>query len=431
MKNLLVLFVFWFGTYILSVAQYTQVYDIKTPNNSIVEDTYDFTGTDFSFTSAQIATLQTDLTNNYNGAILIDVPSRKYNCHAYAWHVYEGGSEVWIGYNTSTAENIYWTDGSYTEVPENLATKVSYHESGNHSAVRLSSTLYQSKWGNSVLVQHAPNNVPSGYNPSLVKKFYVRNPYSITGSTTICGSATYTVANLPDEATVTWSNSSNLAKTGTTGGSNVFTATGGGAAWIEATVTVNSVNYSLPRKIVNAYPALSGAYTQDDNTETLSSMNHVGYTGGAVTVTFSAISGVSYSWSGAITGTGNTKTYTIPSPQYFSITVTRTVPGCGTESATYTFNVTYDIGGCMAASYNPDTGTAEINFDTPAGLQELKRTYLVRLIDIYGRTVKESRSQGNTVEWNITSLQNNIYFIRIYDQNNHIVKTEKIIKRNQ
>ena len=33
-------------------------------------------------------------------------------------------------------------------------------------------------------------------------------------------------------------------------------------------------------------------------------------------------------------------------------------------------------------------------------------------------------------EWSITSLQNNIYFIRIYDQNNHIIKTDKIIKRN-
>lgn len=79
------------------------------------------------------------LRTNYNGAILVGSPSYQYNCHAYAWHVSEGGEKVWIGFDGSKAEDIYWTDGSYIEVPESKATKVSYHESGNHSAIRLSS----------------------------------------------------------------------------------------------------------------------------------------------------------------------------------------------------------------------------------------------------------------------------------------------------
>ena len=255
----------------------------------------------------------------------------------------------------------------------------------------------------------------------------------ISGPSSVDGNTTFYITNKPSSATVTWSSSSNLSRSGsngTTSNGAVFSSIGCGSGWIGATVQINGISYVLPKKNVGvASPAIfSGTYTQAGSTRTLSSLNYVGYTGGAVTVTFPALSGVTYSWAGAITGTGNTKTYTPASTQGFSITVTQTVSGCSTQSATYTFSVTYDTGGCITL-YNPNTGMAEINFDQFTGLQELKQTYLVRLIDIYGRTVKESRSQGNTVEWNITSLQNSIYFIRIYNQNNHIVKTEKIIKR--
>ena len=255
----------------------------------------------------------------------------------------------------------------------------------------------------------------------------------ISGPSSVDGNTTFYITNKPSSATVTWSSSSNLSRSGsngTTSNGAVFSSIGCGAGWIGATVQINGINYVLLRKNISvASPAIfSGAYTQAGSTRTLSSLNYVAYTGGAVTVTFPALSGVTYSWTGAITGTGNTKTYTPASTQGFSITVTQTVSGCSTQSATYTFSVTYDTGGCITL-YNPNTGMAEINFDQFTGLQELKQTYLVRLIDIYGRTVKESRSQGNTVEWNLSALQNSIYFVRIYDQNNHIVKTEKIIKR--
>lgn len=57
---------------------------------------------------------------------------------------FEGGDKVWIGIYDSPldkpiAEDVYWEDGSYYEVPESEATKVSYHETGDHSAIRLSS----------------------------------------------------------------------------------------------------------------------------------------------------------------------------------------------------------------------------------------------------------------------------------------------------
>lgn len=176
---------------------------VKTPNGSTVQDTWKLTSTDISYSSSQLASLRNELQNNYNGATLVEVPSYKYNCHAYAWHVSEGGDKVWIGLNGRTAEDVYWTDGSYIEVPESMASKVSYHESGNHSAVRLNDEWYQSKWGQGALVKHHPNDVPSIYKAELTKKFYTRK-MRIEGQTSICSFADYYVKFLPTGATVNW-----------------------------------------------------------------------------------------------------------------------------------------------------------------------------------------------------------------------------------
>ncbi|MDO8930186.1 MAG: hypothetical protein Q7W54_14520, partial [Bacteroidota bacterium] len=210
MKRMIFITIYLLFCIIYGSAQYTVTTNVKTPKNSTVPDTRIFTGTDFSYTSPQLAALAADLQANYS-AELISAPTKKYNCHAYAWHVSEGGNQVWIGYETSTAEDIYWTDGSYIEEPECIATKVSYHESGNHSAIRLNSTWYQSKWGDGPLVKHYLNNVPNGYNPSLQKKYYTLAP-SISGPSTVCSSgATFTLNNLPDSASVSWDKSFNLA----------------------------------------------------------------------------------------------------------------------------------------------------------------------------------------------------------------------------
>jgi len=182
---------------------YKPITTVKTPKGSIVSDTRILTCTDVSTSDPEMEYLTEYLRTNYNGAILVGSPSYQYNCHAYAWHVSEGGDKVWIGFDGSKAEDIYWTDGSYIEVPESKATKVSYHESGNHSAIRLSSEWYQSKWGPWVLVKHHPNDVPLDYNPHMTKKYYKRN-MRIEGQTNICSFADYYVTNLPTGATVSW-----------------------------------------------------------------------------------------------------------------------------------------------------------------------------------------------------------------------------------
>ena len=244
MKSFIIILIFLsFCGEALNAQTYTKVSNVKTPNNSIVQDTWKLTSSDIVYTPAQIAALAADLNSNYNGAELVEAPSYKYNCHAYAWHVSEGGDKVWMGRYTDDAEDIYWTDDSYIEVPEKIATKVSYHRDGNHSAIRLNSNLYESKWGwGGPLVKHGPNDVFSIYQPAKTKKYYVRKP-SISGPTSVCNQATYTVENLPAGATVQWSTNNNSLQLVSGQGTKtvVFRKNGTGENRIHAKISAGSV----------------------------------------------------------------------------------------------------------------------------------------------------------------------------------------------
>lgn len=158
---------------------YIPATNIITPNNSIVADCWEFTRGEVTPSAADSASWREFLYNTYNGAILVDMPSHKYNCHAYAWHIVEGGNKIWMGCGADIFLNgnvnpscTYWMDGSYEEIGSQSATKVSYHRLGNHSAIILDENWYISKWGAGPLAKHHPNDVPPQFQPSLPKKFY-------------------------------------------------------------------------------------------------------------------------------------------------------------------------------------------------------------------------------------------------------------------
>ncbi len=122
----------------------------------------------------------------------------KYNCHAYAWYVSEGGEQVWI--NTPN-DDIFWNDGSYVEVgSETEATKISfgncygyhcfdynkngqyeinecgYQDACDHSAITASSQGYFiSKWGAGPRFKHHKNDCPYSQDAGL--KYYVCMEY--------------------------------------------------------------------------------------------------------------------------------------------------------------------------------------------------------------------------------------------------------------
>ena len=179
------------------------VFAITTPRGSQVSDTCnpsEYDDPDY------IAYLNNYYDEAYPNATRLGDASNTYNCHGYAWHMSEGGGTIMIGCNSSTAEDIYWTDGSYDEMPSvAYATKVRY--SGNHSAITTSGGNYISKWGGGPLYRHAPNYCPGSYGSSY--KYYVRSvdvpqDYSsiadasdeaVIGQTIIVTSGTHTESN--------------------------------------------------------------------------------------------------------------------------------------------------------------------------------------------------------------------------------------------
>jgi tetratricopeptide (TPR) repeat protein len=131
---------------------------ITTPRGTTVQDT---NGSRTEFSQATINNLDTYWQNQHPNAVLEESASNTYNCHGYAWEVSEGGSNIWIGETTTSAEDVYWTDGSYNEVSSSYCSKISY--SDNHSAVKSSGGYYISKWGGGPLMKHYPNDCPDGY----------------------------------------------------------------------------------------------------------------------------------------------------------------------------------------------------------------------------------------------------------------------------
>ena len=84
-----------------------------------------------------------------------------YNCHSYAWHDQTEYDNVWINRTSRSGffqlQN-FMNGDIYTSCSESEASLVYYPS--DHSAVRLPSGLYVSKWGAAPLMIHAPEYCP-------------------------------------------------------------------------------------------------------------------------------------------------------------------------------------------------------------------------------------------------------------------------------
>lgn len=132
-----------------------------------------------------------------------------YNCHAWAWHVSEGGNNVWM---YTPDDDIYWIDGSYVKANESEASKVSYGDCDtcalhvcwfseewkfdtctqcnaylcDHSAtVSYPNGYFISKWGNFPLIKHHKYDTPYVIQPEGLMYFKkcreVLDGYNMTG----------------------------------------------------------------------------------------------------------------------------------------------------------------------------------------------------------------------------------------------------------
>ena len=167
--------------------------------------------------------------------------SNKFNCHGYAWHMVESGSNLndprWIGYYYTTREDIYMSDGSYVQVANEMYPgKVSW-SSGDHSAITTSqSGVFKSKWNKYPLFEHDWNDTPYGTNNL---KYYVST--NINGSSSVLcnySTRTFTTSNIPG-ASYSWSVGSGLTLNNNGNYSTTVTASSSykGNTWIKVTIT--------------------------------------------------------------------------------------------------------------------------------------------------------------------------------------------------
>ena len=169
----------------------------KTPKNSTINVcVWNGSNADISIsTSNAIKNAALDYWGDDPKFECIGNATSKYNCHAYAWHISEGGDQVWI--NTPNDDK-YWNDGSYVETTnESEAIKVSYGDCNtcativcwdpynlkfysctrcgslcDHSAITTTDNGYFiSKWGAFPLFKHHKNDMPYLIQPGGLRYF--------------------------------------------------------------------------------------------------------------------------------------------------------------------------------------------------------------------------------------------------------------------
>jgi len=370
------------------------------------------------------------VTTNYPQATELNTHSatRSYNCHAYAWHISEGGDNVWIGYYSwqTADEDVDWTDGSYlNQSAETGAEKISYYN-GNHSAIQTSTVgIYKSKWGEGPLMQHARNYGPSIYNMSQ-RKYYVR-PY-ISGSSTVCTSnSTFTLHNRPPNSSVSWTHSSNLTPVGcdtcttyTVRAKNSYVS---GSGWVKANVNgaVFRKNFWVGKPVFD----LNGPTTIETRMQGIADLNYQGN---------ASVTNVNWSCSGAIasvTGSYVVGRFRAGSRAGMGSVYATATNICGSKQKSLLVEVTG--GWRMSISPNPATSVATITINIQ-GKQERKAFYEDEQWDIeiynpnYVLQERLSKLKGNTFEINTSSWKEGIYYIKA-KYKDKVVTGKMIIKK--
>jgi hypothetical protein len=362
--------------------------------------------------------------------------TRKFNCHGYAWLRVEQGIDRWIGTGWSNditdPENIYMTDGSYTQVFQaTFPGKVSW-ASGDHSAVTTAqSGVFISKWNEYPLMRHAWNYSPYG---TSNLKYYKYNT-NITGSANICSSATFTVGAPP--ASYTWNKSSNLTLSSTSGNTATFTANGTGPAWISVLVNGQEV----ARKTVYAGILQTADFSGScGGPETGSSGLFFGSVRSSYSVnefewsTYPGWTVVSHPDFPNNIPMGNVRITRTSSSAYTTTPVwVRARNGCGWSSEKQIGTLSSSSYYTVSAYPNPVLDVLNLLIEeeetTGSSRTGVKPVYTIHLYSIMGGTpvLQTSANEAGTVQLNVGNLPNGIYVLHVHDGTENPPLTQRIV----
>ncbi len=113
------------------------------------------------------------INTTYPNATILRNPTKKYNCHSYAWYSQSSSNTIWID---RPNQRTWWEDGSWVRTTSSpvRGMKVDYYSS-DHSAIVYNASIYDSKWGANCLVRHTPSYCPYS---SSTRHFYDAGDWS-------------------------------------------------------------------------------------------------------------------------------------------------------------------------------------------------------------------------------------------------------------
>ncbi len=378
-----------------------------------------------------------------------------YNCHSYAWYKSEGGSNnYWINaflnsdlsafnpYSYSSIPpapnniNKYWNDCSYIQIgTEAEATKVwfgscwqwtgyEWVNNCDHSAIRLPSGLYESKWGAWPLYRHPADKCPYTITN---RQYFKRGPY-ISGPSIVCSSgAAFTVNNLPAGSSIIWETGSYLQRVSLQGSNPcTFSSTGSGSGWVRATITGSCGNFTLPQNNVWAGTPVVSVTGPDEG------YPNIQYTFQAHTVNPAYTYPFSYSWDmypydgyistsqgGNYAAYGYFTFYHVYSANGYRV-MARAQNDCGTGAYGETSIWIHDY---WLLSPNPASETVTLTKKVPdtnieSDVEKINTIYTVRIIDFYGVLHYSTTRSGQNFTIPIANLKDGNYIVQIDDGKN-------------
>jgi hypothetical protein len=241
---------------------------ILTPNGTVIQ-AQELIGDEL--TNEEKMDIHYENTQAYGNLVPIAEATRAYNCHAFAWHVSEGGNMVWMYH---PEEEQYLDDESYIRVTDMAtAKKIWYgYVYGNHSAITTETAGYViSKWGEGPRYRHHINNSP--YLTADLHYYVAATDIHISGPSVVNSSAVqFTLNPVPYNIySVSWSVSGPFTVSNATNSSVQINYTGAGTGTGVITAAIHDITFT--RTIFSQTPAIVGANTINSSAETYTVSN--------------------------------------------------------------------------------------------------------------------------------------------------------------
>jgi|BioPla2DNA2_1021312.scaffolds.fasta_scaffold19646_2 hypothetical protein len=415
---LLLLFVFEINLFSQTINN-----SIYTPKGSLVSDTYDCSET---LSQTDKYNIGLYFSNKYPLATEVSPlsSSTTYNCHGYAWYMYQGNSSpVWMGYYTSSAEDIYWTDGSFIQTSNISEASVVSYSGDNHSGVVRNATTIRSKWGYGPLVEHSIGYGPY-YNMSSYNLYKLN--FVISGPSTVCSSSTvsYSISGLPNGATVDWVSGTGLTRTSAQGANPCnFSVSGSGDTYVAALINYYGSYYTVPSFSVNilSLPVPSTPTMNVVGANGGQGNYHVAVNSSPVYFTLSGGGGYSYGWytddiTSSFSITGNALDL-YPDVVDFNMISGYVYNTCHQSQ---TVNVYLEVTGnkssqstnSLTLSPNPANDYVDIAVTFDSNVLE-PNSYTVEIINSRSYPVKTLILNGSYNRINIQDLETGLFIVRI------------------